>query len=139
MIFWHKINAAVLSNSQPHAFEQSLRMSIDKLGKHKQDRINVIQEDDSYRILGEIEAGLHGHLGSNGSRGSPRNISNAGKANTGHTHSTGIFQGVYTAGLYADLDLKYNKGLSSWSHGCVITYLNAKRAILTINKGRAWR
>ena len=33
----------------------------------------------------------------------------------------------------------YNKGLSSWSHSLIVTYANAKRAILTIREGRAWR
>ena len=137
--YWHQMNAEILAEEEPHAFEQALRLSIDKLGADKQDRVDVIREDDSYKILGSIEAGLHGHLGSNGSRGSPRNLANAGKANTGHTHSSGIFQGVYTAGVYGDLDMGYNKGLSSWSHAFVVTYPNAKRAVYTINKGRAWR
>ena len=139
LLFWHKMNVSMLESEDPHAFEQALRMSIAKCGDSLQDRVSVIREDESYRILDEIEAGLHGHLGSNGSRGSPRTLSNAGKANTGHTHSSGIFQGVYTAGVYGDLDMKYNKGLSAWSHGMVVTYPNAKRAILTIKKGRAWR
>lgn len=98
-----------------------------------------LQEDDSYKILGKIEAGLHGHLGPNGARGNPLNLRTVGKANTGHTHSAGIIDGVYTAGVYGNLDMGYNKGLSSWSPSMIVTYGNGKRAILTIKDGRAWR
>lgn len=99
----------------------------------------ILAEDTSYKILGEIEAALHGHLGPNGARGNPKNLRTVGKANTGHTHSAGIVDGVYTAGVYGNLDMGYNKGLSSWSNSMVVTYANAKRAVLTIKNGRAWR
>ena len=101
--------------------------------------VTFIQEDESFKILGQIEAGLHGHLGPNGSRGNPKNLRTVGKANTGHTHSAGIIDGIYTSGVYANLDMGYNKGLSSWSHSLTVTYPNAKRAILTIANCRAWR
>lgn len=99
-----------------------------------------VAEDDSYKIAdGSIECGLHGHLGPNGSRGSPKNLRVAGKANTAHTHTAGIIDGVYTAGVYGNLDMGYNKGPSSWSHSLIVTYPNSKRCILTIKRGRAWR
>ena len=101
--------------------------------------VTFLREDDSYCILDEIEVGLYGHLGPNGARGNPKNLRTVGKANTGHTHSAGIIEGIYTAGVYGTLDMGYNKGLSSWSHSMVVTYPNAKRAILTIKDGRAWR
>ena len=101
-------------------------------------RFNVVHEDDSLKIMG-IENGLHGHLGPNGARGTPKNLQTAGKANTGHTHSAGIVNGVYTAGVFGKLDMGYNKGLSSWSHSFIITYTNGKRTICTIKKGKAWR
>lgn len=113
----------------------------DSLWAHGEDagKISVVAEDDSYLLLGEIECGLHGHLGPNGARGNPKNLRTVGKANTGHTHSAGIVEGVYTAGVYGKLDMGYNRGLSSWSHSLIVTYPNAKRAILTIKGGRAWR
>lgn len=100
---------------------------------------HFLAEDDSYKILGTIEAALHGHLGPNGARGSPKNLRTAGKANTAHTHSAGIVDGVYTAGVYGKLDMGYNSGLSSWGHAFIGTYPNTKRAIFTIKKGKAWR
>lgn len=102
--------------------------------------IKFVLEDESYHVVGtNIEAGVHGHLGPNGARGSPLNLRSIGKANTGHTHSAGIIDGVYTAGVYGKLDMGYNKGPSSWSHSLIVTYLNGKRAILTIKNGKAWR
>ncbi|WFG40917.1 DNA transfer protein [Paracoccus phage ParMal1] len=98
----------------------------------------VIDEDESLMIAG-IENGLHGHLGPNGARGNPKNLRTVGKANTGHTHSAGITEGVYTAGVFGELDMGYNKGLSSWSHSFIITYPNGKRTICTIKNGKAWR
>ncbi|WFG40870.1 DNA transfer protein [Paracoccus phage ParKuw1] len=99
---------------------------------------SFIHEDDSLVIAG-IENGLHGHLGPNGARGNPKNLRTVGKANTGHTHSAGIVDGVYTAGVFGNLDMGYNKGLSSWSHSFIVTYQNGKRTIVTIKDGKAWR
>lgn len=100
----------------------------------------VIAEDESKKVLGtDIEAGLHGHLGPSGARGNPLNLRPVGKANTGHTHSAGIVDGIYTAGVYGKLDMGYNKGLSAWSPSMIVTYQNGKRAIFTIKQGKAWR
>jgi hypothetical protein len=104
----------------------------------KRFRCKVVHEDDSLQIVG-IEHGLHGHLGPNGSRGSPKNLRTAGKANTAHTHSAGIVEGVYTAGVFGWLNMGYNKGLSSWSHSFIVTYANGKRTICTISNGKAYR
>lgn len=117
----------------PHIFWETLNKFLPK-----NYRWNIVHEDDSLQIAG-IEHGLHGHLGPNGSRGSPKNLRSVGKANTGHTHSAGIVEGVYTAGVFGNLDMGYNKGLSSWSHSFIITYANGKRTICTIKKGRAFR
>ena len=102
--------------------------------------VDYVREDESRKVHGtDIEAGVHGHLGPNGARGSPTNLRTIGKANTAHTHSAGIIDGIYTAGVYGSLDMGYNKGPSSWSHSLIVTYLNGKRAILTIKNGKAWR
>jgi len=101
-------------------------------------RWHVVHEDESL-MIGGIENGLHGHLGPNGARGTPKNLRAVGKANTAHTHSIGIVDGVYTTGVYGNLDMGYNKGLSSWSHAFIAQYKNNKRAIYTYKKGRFWR
>ncbi|SEN68573.1 hypothetical protein SAMN05216227_102062 [Pseudorhodobacter antarcticus] len=138
--YWHEMNAycfkAREAGDEPHAFTHALSLH---LSEDFLDSCEILQEDDSYRILGEIEAGLHGHLGPNGARGNPKNLRTVGKANTAHTHSAGITEGVYTAGVYGKLDMGYNKGLSGWSHSMIGTYANAKRCIITIKDGKGWR
>lgn len=139
---WHWLNyKAAEARSNGHSFQPFSFWLNTIIGERNvaAPRPVILEEDSSYRILDEIEAALHGHLGPNGARGAPRNIRSAGKVNSGHTHSAGIFEGVYTAGVYGNLDMGYNKGLSSWSHSMVVTYPNAKRTILTINNGKAWR
>jgi hypothetical protein len=46
--------------------------------------------------------------------------------------------GAYGAGVTGKLDMKYNKGPSSWSHSHIVTYPNGMRAIVTMWDGR-WR
>lgn len=96
-----------------------------------------VDEDSSYMICGDIECGMHGHLGANGGRGSVHAFSRMGsKSNTGHTHSPAIFDGAYVAGVSAELDLGYNCGLSSWAHAHIVTYLNGKRTLVSRNGNR---
>ncbi|MEE9598194.1 MAG: hypothetical protein V3V96_15590 [Acidiferrobacterales bacterium] len=101
-----------------------------------------LDEDESYIICpdanGGIECGLHGHESFNGARGGPRAFSKIGrKANIGHHHSAGIWDGVYVAGIMGKLDQGYNTGLGSWSQSNIITYENGKRTIQTIYDGKA--
>jgi len=102
-----------------------------------------LDQDESYIICrdraGGIECGMHGHLGPNGARGNPNNLSRMGRrANIGHSHSAAIIDGLYVAGCTAKLDLGYNVGPSSWSHSHIVTYRNGKRAIVTMWEGK-WR
>lgn len=137
--FWHSMNAevhqAIHDHQMPRPFANALKRA---MRCPAVDRTTIVHEDKSHQLRG-IEVGLHGHLGPNGARGSPKNLRTVGKANTAHTHTAGICDGVYTAGLYGLLDMTYNKGLSSWSHSFVVTYDNGKRAIYTIKNGRAYR
>lgn len=107
------------------------------------DGVRFLREDESFVICrdgnGGIEMGMHGHLGVNGARGSANAFAKMGrKAVVGHTHSAGIVDGIYTAGVSGSLDLGYNKGPSSWSHSHVVVYPNGKRCIVTMWKGK-WR
>ena len=99
-----------------------------------------LRTDETYTICnGKIECGQHGHLGPNGQRGTPQNLSRIGKrANTGHTHTAGIFSGLYVAGTSTKLSWGYNVGPSSWSHSHIITYPNGKRSIVTLWDGK-WK
>lgn len=103
--------------------------------------------DPAMRFLSRAEAlkiagvrhDQHGDLGPNGSRGSAANIARTGeKATVGHSHSAAIFHGCYQVGTFSELDMGYNRGPSSWSHSCALTYANGKRTIITLRDGR-WR
>jgi hypothetical protein len=102
--------------------------------------IRFLLADESFEVK-EVECGMHGHLGPNGSFGSPANLSKIGKkATTAHTHSTGIYHGLYVAGTSSKLtkDWTYTSGPSSWSHSHVVLYPNGQRAIVTMKNGK-WR
>ena len=100
--------------------------------------VKFLAEDESYLICGnQIEAGLHGHNGANGSRGSLAQYTKAGpKTNTGHSHTPGIRDGAYSSGTSSKLDLDYTKGMSSWAHAHLVTYQNGKRTILNLVNGK---
>lgn len=118
-------------NHSPDVFQQVMR----EMGVPED--VVFCNEDQSFIICGDIECGMHGHLGPNGSRGSPLAISRSGKKSvTGHTHSPAIRDGAYVGGVSGSLDMGYNKGPSSWSHSHVIVYPNGKRTIVTKNRGR---
>jgi hypothetical protein len=92
--------------------------------------VNFLQIDESHTVEG-IECGMHGHIGPNGARGTPRNLSNVGfKLFTGHTHTPGIVNGVYTVGVSGDLDMGYNTGPSKWVNAHGIIFPNGKRAFV---------
>jgi hypothetical protein len=97
-----------------------------------------LRADESFLICGrKIECGMHGHLGPGGRRGSPDNLSKMGRrANTAHTHSTGIFNGLYVAGTSSKLRWSYNLGPSSWTNTHIVTYANGKRTLVTIYNGK---
>lgn len=101
--------------------------------------VTFLRTDESFMICDSIECGQHGHLGVNGARGSINGYLRLGtRHNIGHSHSAGIRDGVYQAGVSAKLDLGYNSGGTTWSHSHIITYQNGKRAIITIKRGK-WR
>jgi hypothetical protein len=96
-----------------------------------QDNSIIYHKVDDSILLAGIEHGIHGHIGVNGSRGSPAGFKNLGvKLNTGHTHTPSIIGGVYTAGVTGSLDMGYNKGASSWQLAHIITYKNGQRQII---------
>lgn len=100
--------------------------------------VRFLNEDEGFVLL-DIEHGIHGHRGANGARGSAFGMARMGrKANRGHEHSAGIFEGVYTSGLSGENDQWYNKGPSSWSPSHIVTYCTGKRAIYTMWNG-GWR
>lgn len=94
--------------------------------------------DESHEIRG-VEVGIHGHIGPNGSNGSPRAYSKLGfKTFTAHTHTPSIVDGCYTVGVLGKLNMGYNVGPSNWMHAHGIIYPNGKRAFVFTKNGK-WR
>lgn len=105
----------------------------------KSGAIRFLLPDEPYQLC-EVECGMHGHLGPDGNFGSPNALAKIGKkATTAHTHSAGIYHGLYVAGTSSKLTTEwdYTTGPSSWSHSHVILYGNGQRAIVTM-KGGKW-
>lgn len=96
--------------------------------------------DESFLICEKrLECGNHGDLGTNGATASPKQLSKVGRRGIiGHTHTAGIYDGLYVAGTSTEFRWGYNHGPSSWTHSHVIVYPNGKRAIITMFDG-AWR
>lgn len=106
----------------------------------KPGEIKFLLPDEAFTVK-EVECGMHGHLGPNGAFGSPSNLSKIGKkATTAHTHSAGIYHGLYVAGTSSKLTTgwDYTAGPSSWSHSHVVLYGNGQRTIITMKDGK-WR
>ena len=102
--------------------------------------VQFLIPDESYEV-GEVELGMHGHLGPNGANGSPNGLSKIGvKATTMHTHTAGIYHGLYVGGTSTVLTKEwgYTIGPSAWSHSHVLQYDNGQRAIVTEKNGK-WR
>lgn len=142
-LVWHKLNVAMIESiiTDPddrdkfHLFEYALQ-ELSGLDKN----IIFLREDQSHVITdAQIECGMHGHLGPDGARGNPKSLSRLGhKANVGHYHSAGIWDGLFAAGTSCRFDMGYTRGPGSWSHSHIITYPNGKRTMITVWNGR-WR
>ena len=99
----------------------------------------VFLKRDQSLVVGNVELGFHGDVGPNGARGSIQNMSKIGtKAIIGHSHSPGIYEGVYQVGTSSQLDMGYNSGPSSWMTTHAIVYPDGKRTLIHIINGR-WR
>jgi hypothetical protein len=117
-----------------------MRFAMEKEAGLKPGAVKFLLPDESFEVK-EVECGMHGHLGPNGAFGSPSNLSKIGKkANTAHTHSAGIFHGLYVAGTSTKLtqDWDYTMGPSSWSWSHIVLYPNGQRTIVTLKNGK-WR
>ena len=139
--YWHTWNAHIFEGievgQEVFPFEAAIREKAPDLKG-----VRFLKEDESYVVCadhGGIECGLHGHRGTNGSRGSTKGYRVLGiRTTSGHTHTAGIWGGQYSAGVTGDLDMDYNRGPSSWSHSHVVTYGNGKRCVVTM-RGTRWR
>lgn len=98
--------------------------------------VQFLEQGKSF-VLADVEYGLHGDHGPNGSRGTTKNLSTIGiKVTKGHNHTAEIVDGCYSAGKSTGM-LEYEAGgPSSHSNAHVIQYANGKRAVFFIINGR---
>lgn len=142
---WHRWNAyihdRIAEGEEPFVYRHVVGGA---LTTYARERTIFLREDESFEICRKgnnpgIECGMHGHRGPNGARGSAASMRSFGKrTNRGHAHTPSIVDGDWTAGVMAKLDLRYNKGPSSWAHLSIGTYANSKRTIL-LQRGKEWR
>lgn len=98
--------------------------------------IKILKRDESL-YTNNIEFSFHGDKGSSGSRGSLKNFSRIGpKVVIGHSHTPGIYEGVYQVGLSAYMDLEYKTGCDSWLHTHCLVYPDGKRTLLNCINGK---
>ncbi len=97
--------------------------------------IKVLQEDESHTVA-NIELGMHGDRGPNGSRGSVQNHKRLGvRTIIGHVHSPAIEEGTFAVGTSTNLRLEYNAGPSGWLNAHAIVNADGKRQLLFIVDG----
>lgn len=142
--YWLELQSLVYGYMNEHGKKPNLlELALTNIDSELEHRIDFIPENGSFIIChdrsGGIECGMHGDRAPNGARGNIRAFARMGrKANVGHSHTAGIYDGVYQTGTKSKLKLSYNNGPSSWSHTDIVTYANGKRALYTIWRGKAW-
>lgn len=92
--------------------------------------------NDSF-VVGDFELAIHGHIGSNGSRGGIIQFKNMNtKTISGHSHSPAREDGAMVVGTLTKLRVSYNSGASSWMNSNAIIYPNGKASNIHIINGR---
>ncbi len=99
---------------------------IPHLIKQKFPTFNTLGRSDSF-IVNDWELGLHGDVGSNGSRGSLLQFRKLNrKMVVGHYHSPGRKDGALSVGTSTKLRVNYNVGPSSWLQSHVLIHNDGK-------------
>jgi hypothetical protein len=92
----------------------------------KYPKVKCLNRNQSYKIK-DIELGVHGMDGVNGSKGSPTQYTKLGtKIITAHAHSPSRKNGSAQVGTKTKLRLGYNNGLSTWALCDIIIHNNGK-------------
>jgi hypothetical protein len=99
------------------------------------DKFIWLQREEEYKIA-HVELGAHG----DGWGVTMPSLEKAlGNCVVGHTHTAGIFRGVFRVGTSTKLQQSYNiGGLSTWTHTHCLVYPNGSRQLINIIGGE-WR
>lgn len=102
-------------------------------------KIKFLDSNSSLKIK-DIECAVHGHDGSNGTKGSPNCFRRSyDKIILAHSHQPKIINGVYYVGTLSKLNLPYTKGSSSWLHCNCAIYDNGGRQLIIWVDGLKWK
>ena len=94
--------------------------------------VRFLNPDESFKV-GGVENGMHGDRGIGGARGSIKSYAKIGtKSTIGHSHSSGIYEGVYQNGCSRTYPAEYSEGPCANSYTHTIQYQNGKRTQLTL-------
>ena len=101
-----------------------------ELKLERPDLITWLGDSVSYKVHG-VELGMHGHQGANGAKGSLTTTSRyVGKAVIGHSHSSAIKGKTFQVGTTSEMDMGYNKGLSSWTRTCCLVHADGTMQLI---------
>jgi len=136
-VFYHELYAKVLRGTALDDGRLVMPNPLQILARDRGiDNLHFLLPNEPF-IVADIDLSNHGHLGSNGSRGSIEQYGKMGvKTISGHSHTPGIVNGAYAVGTNSILDMEYVKGPSSWMHTDCIVYANGKRSLVNIINGR---
>lgn len=98
------------------------------------DNIVCLDYDDSFEV-GGYEVGQHGHIGANGSKGSNKAFWKLNrKCIKAHDHTLYREDDTFSVGTCTEMDLGYNKGMSSWGQGMAIIHQNNIAQLVAFHK-----
>lgn len=100
---------------------------------------NFLKKGQSFQMY-DCEMNVHGHKGSNGTRGNIKNIeTSSSSAIVGHSHSPSIWRDVVSIPCMCKLIQEYNSdGSSNWLQGVGLLFENGQKQII-LNIYGEWR
>jgi hypothetical protein len=97
--------------------------------------VRFLKQFDTFKIH-NIELGMHGDAGRNGSRGSLRQFTDMpDKTVTAHSHSPACNKGSYCVGTSSIFHMGYVKSASTWDHAHCLIFPNGKRQLVFLRDG----
>ncbi len=130
-LLYYKLQVEAYKHLKNGEHFDSLPIALNQEAALQETSVQFLRASQSFKV-GPVELGEHGHSGTNGSRGSPKQFASM-KCTTGHTHTPSIYGGCYTAGVSGKLAMGYNEtGASSWQHACVVQYKTGFRTIIQV-------
>ncbi len=128
LAMYHELSAGMLRHEEEHGeFPLAIELALRGYTDFDRGDVKFLRVDESLQVRG-VETGMHGHLGPNGARGAPGNMSRIGvRFVCGHIHGPVIWQGGYWSGMSTDPRHGYNLGPSNWFKTHVLIHDNGRR------------